>query len=154
MSKSLEDNFYDLNDLHLQVLEFEDSEEDYLLEIEQEFNDIMKTVQLSLTASESIRKQKEAAPLHKSVERKFRNISNLLDMLDQLCNKEKDLVELSVLREDLDNSISDLLESISKLGLLEDIKNIDSEADELLSRSEITKRKELFYQIGFTWSSW
>ena len=39
LSKSLEDNFYDLNDLHLQVLEFEDSEEDYLLEIEQEFND-------------------------------------------------------------------------------------------------------------------
>ncbi len=44
LSKSLEDDFYDLTDLHLQVLEIDDSEEDYLIGIEKEFNDVMKTL--------------------------------------------------------------------------------------------------------------
>ncbi len=48
---------------------------------------------------------------------------------------------MGVLRVDLEGSLNDLLDNITKLRLLEDTKNLDSRADGVLTKTEVTKRK-------------
>ena len=142
LSESLEKDFYDLTDLHLQALDLGEEDQGYLLGTEEEFNNVMKELKGSLTASEGIRKKQEAAPLRKTIERGFISVEKILIILDRLLEeKDRDPLELGILRDDLDRSLNNLLDCITKLGLLEDTQNLDSRVDNLLAKSEITKRK-------------
>ena len=142
LSKTLEADFYFLNDLHLQFLEIDDSDIDYLVEIENSYKELMNTCHASLKSSDDIRKQKEAVPLHRTIERGFTSVENVLSVLDdRMSGQDKDVIELGILREELDGSLNNLLENITKLAILEDTHNLDSRADDLVTRSETTKRK-------------
>lgn len=119
----LENEFDFLFDLNLQVEELE-GESDYMVQISASYDKVIKLFHDSLKENEAIKKEKEAIILRRTIERNLSEISITIDRLNQNISEDPSLIsKLTVLEIEEDKNalpvyLDKLLSDSAGLGIL------------------------------------
>ena len=141
---SLEVEMDNLSELHLQVEELDELDDQYLESISRQYAEVMELFRRSERQDAEIEKQKVISSINRKIDRSFFNVQTVTDRL----NKSLSLTDLSqseVLGIEVDKSllteeVSQLLESVASLGKLTEVGELESRVDGVLTSTEKVKR--------------
>ena len=161
VKEELEKEFDILFDLNLQVDEMETEESDYLNEISQSYDNVIKLYFNSLKETESIKKEKESSVVKHQVERNLKELSVVFDRLSEKITKDfslatkVDLVEVEEDKAILPPVLDKLLSDCASLGLLvEDMAGMESKVDEAVSQAnKLIRDANIFLKLSYSSST-
>ena len=141
---SLEVEMDNLSELHLQVEELDELDDQYLESISRQYAEVMELFRRSESQDAEIAKQKMISSMNRKIDRSFFNVETIIERL----NKTLSLTNLSqgeVMGMEVDNKllieeVSQLMEKVSSLGELSDLGKLEGRVDEVLQRTEQVKR--------------
>ena len=139
LKDSLDEEYDTLFDLDLQVVQLEDDASTFLDDITPSYDNVIKLFYNSLKEDVAIKKQKEAIPLRKTVERSYARLNDIIKRLKVNLKLEPSTVSnvtsigMEEDKSSLLSTVDILLKDISSLGELIDITDLEVQINSVVS---------------------